>query len=58
MAVSKCCKEAVFVVSCDEGTAYYACNGCHMACDTVVLTQGKETENGAVLDVSGLRSQE
>jgi len=35
MIVSRCCKEAVYVYSADEGTSFYVCGKCNHACDTV-----------------------
>jgi hypothetical protein len=33
MLTSKCCDDNIYVVSGDEGTSYYACQRCNLACD-------------------------
>lgn len=58
MIRSICCKADVFVESCNEGTAYYVCRNCLMACDTVFMTQRKEKEHGYLLSGSGISSAE
>ena len=39
MIVSRCCKSAVNVECADEGTAFYVCDQCRMACDTLFSLQ-------------------
>jgi len=35
MLKSKCCQFTVWVYSGGEGTSFYVCDGCDMACDTI-----------------------
>lgn len=35
MIVSRCCKERVWVCHGNEGTSYYVCGKCDLACDTM-----------------------
>jgi len=43
--------------SCAEGTAYYACHECRMACDTVALDKGKEDKHGVIQSGVGICSE-
>lgn len=45
MIVSRCCKQSVHVVSGEEGTSYYACDACRIACDTMVSFLWNDLDN-------------
>lgn len=35
MIASRCCRATVWVYSGNEGTSFYVCDACDMACDTI-----------------------
>lgn len=45
MVLSHCCKSTVWVYSSDEGTSFYICYKCDMACDTLSESSSGESRN-------------
>lgn len=56
MVKSRCCKTEVFVHCANEGTAFYVCKGCQMACDTIGHSPygDEHHDTGSQTEVEGL----
>jgi len=58
MYISRCCRTPVFVYSADEGTSFYVCGVCDIACDIVEENQEKKDLSYDLLAFSALSNSQ